>query len=171
MGRASGCRTHELMRGNGTSRLYVGNQSLGSAACSSPNPRREESISMAAKKSDRKKSVAGRASGSGASKSSAHSTVGGPARHDPAPMNDALSEKAAGTEAMAASMPFNSLKAGEYGRAALEPQAGDHAFDPNAAATGSTLSEETSSQKVGGGNPQLGFNPAHLPLDRVRVDS
>jgi catalase len=126
---------------------------------------------MVAKKSDRKKSVAGRASGSGASKSSAHSTVGGPAKRDPAPMNDALSEKAAGAEAMAASMPFNSLKAGEYGRAALEPQAGDHAFDPNAAATGSTLSEETSSQKVGGGNPQLGFNPAHLPLDRVRVDS
>jgi catalase len=129
---------------------------------------------MAAKKSDRRKSAAGGASrsgASGASKSSARSTVGGPATHPPAPANDAPREKAAGAEALAASMPFNSLKSGEYGRAALAPQAGAPAPAPNAAATGSTLTEETSSQKVGGGEPNLGFNPGNLPLDRVRVDS
>jgi catalase len=126
---------------------------------------------MAAKKSDRKKPVAVRAPGAGASKSSARSTVSGPAKHDPAPARDALSEKAAGAEAMAAAMPFNALKSAEYGRASLEPQAGARVPDLKVSATGSTLTEETSSQKVGRGDPQLGFNPSNLPLDRVRVDS
>jgi catalase len=126
---------------------------------------------MTAKKSDRKKSAAGRASGAEASKSSARSTASGPAKHPASPANDALGKKAAGVEAMAAAMPFNSLKSAEYGREALEPQAGACATDPNVPATGSTLTEKTSSEKVGSGEPQLGFNPANLALDRVRVDS
>ena len=36
---------------------------------------------------------------------------------------------------------------------------------------GSTLSEVNASVKAGSGNPQVGFNPANGPLDRVRVDS
>ena len=124
---------------------------------------------MAAKKSDRQKSAASRASGSGASKSSARSTVGGPAKHDPAPAHDALSEKAAGAEAIAAAMPFNALKSGEYGRAALEPQAGASAPHPSVPATGSTLTEETSSQKVGSGAPKLGFNPGNFQKSRSFV--
>ena len=37
--------------------------------------------------------------------------------------------------------------------------------------TGSTLSESNASEKVGSGNPQMGFNPGNASLDRVRVDS
>jgi catalase len=124
---------------------------------------------MAAKKSDRRKPAAGRASGADASRSSARSTVSGPAK--PAPANDALAEKAAGAEAMAADMPFNALKSAEYGRGALQPQAGVCTRELNVPATGSTLTEETSSEKVGSGEPKLGFNPGNLALDRVRVDS
>jgi catalase len=125
---------------------------------------------MTAKKSDRRKSAPRRASGADASKSSAHATVGGPAEPGPA-ANDALSEKAAAVEEMAAAVPFNSLKSAEYGREALEPPAGSPVPDASVSATGSTLTEETATDKVGGGAPKLGFNPTNLPLDRVRVDS
>ena len=68
-------------------------------------------------------------------------------------------------------MPYNANKALEYGEVSAAPEKGQavEPSDPNA--TGSTLTEDSSSDKVGMGEPQLGFNSANGPLDRVRADS
>ena len=42
---------------------------------------------------------------------------------------------------------------------------------PDPGVTGSTLTEDTSSDKTGAGEPQLGFNAANKSLDRGRADS
>jgi catalase len=110
-------------------------------------------------------------SSASASKTSARSTVGGPAHDaDPPRQADALTRRMEETEALAAAMPFNASKASEYG-ASEEPRPGVvvRATDPRV--TGSTLTESISSPKVGAGAPDLGMNPASLPLDRARVDS
>ena len=105
-------------------------------------------------------------------KSSARSTVSGPARKGgAAAISDAATAKAAGTEALAAAMPFNAAKPFEHGDAAMEPPAGQTVEPPHPLVTGSTLTETNASEKVGKGNPQLSFNPGNGPLDRVRVDS
>src|SRR5215216_4370334 len=94
---------------------------------------------------------------SGGASTSAKSTVSAPARRDsrPDPV-DAADQKAAGTHELAAAMPFNPTKAGEHGRAALKPQPGATAEPPDPRVTGSTLSEQQSSSKLGRGKPQLG---------------
>jgi catalase len=103
---------------------------------------------------------------------SAHTTVGGPARDDnPTPGVDAATAKMEGTEAMASAMPFNASKPGEYGKASARPLAGASVAAPDPMVTGSTLTEAIPSEKVGGGEPRLGFNPGNGPLDRVRLDS
>jgi catalase len=104
---------------------------------------------------------------------SARSTVSGPARGGKGPVSnsDALVEKMEGTEALAAAMPFNANKAGEYGKAASKPQRGQTAKPPNPLPTGSTLTETLPSPKAGSGKPNLGMNPGNLPLDRARTDS
>jgi len=110
-------------------------------------------------------------SGSG-NASSAHSTVGGPSQSDgAATAGDELVVKMEGTQALAAAVPFNPNKPGEYGDAALEPQPGATVGTPDFRVTGSTLSEQTASPKTGTGEPNLGFNPGNLPLDRVRTDA
>ncbi len=80
--------------------------------------------------------------------------------------------KMAGAQALAAAMPFNRAKPFEYG---LEhghaPQAGVALKPDDDADTGSTLSEENDSPKLGDGFPEIGLNPNNGPLDRVRVDS
>jgi catalase len=68
-------------------------------------------------------------------------------------------------------MPFNPNKAAEHGKASSKPPVGAQAEPESSAITGSTLTESAASPKVGRGSPQLGHNPANLPLDRVRVDS
>ena len=75
----------------------------------------------------------------------------------------------AGTQLLAASIPFNALKAGEHG--ARPPQEGLPVKARDEAATASTLSEENDSDKSGDGMPNLGLNPTNESLDRVRVDS
>jgi catalase len=85
--------------------------------------------------------------------------------------SDALAKKAEGAEALAAAMPFNASKAGEYGRAAAAPQPGATVEAPEPRATGSTLTEGASSPKAGAGRPRLGFNPGNASLDRARVDA
>ena len=56
---------------------------------------------------------------------SARSTVSGPAHGDGnAPSGDLLVMKMEGTEALAAAMPFNANKAGEYGSPSLVPATG-----------------------------------------------
>jgi catalase len=102
--------------------------------------------------------------------SSARATVSGPDRKPGMTQaTDLQSEKIAGTEALAASVPFNKAKASEFesGIAA----AGECIEPPSPIVTGSTLSETSASPKIGRGNPQVSFNPTNGPLDRVRVDS
>jgi catalase len=111
------------------------------------------------------------AAASGAT-TSARSTVSGPAggkRRTSAA--DAATGKMAGTNELVAAIPFNANKADEYGKAAQRPPRGTTAEVPDPGVTGSTLSELSSSKKVGAGKPNLGFNPGNLPLDRVRADS
>ncbi|MDX2020028.1 MAG: catalase [Deltaproteobacteria bacterium] len=76
-----------------------------------------------------------------------------------------------GVNELAAAMPFNPNKAGEHGKASNDPQTGATAKAPHPRVLGSTLTEETSSTKVGSGDVTLSFNPGNLPLDRVRTDS
>ncbi|MEP6686523.1 MAG: catalase [Verrucomicrobiota bacterium] len=103
----------------------------------------------------------------------ARSTVSGPAKPGAAAgaAADALTAKMKGTQALAAAMPFNATKAAEYGDRAGDAPAGKTAEPPGVAVTGSTITESTSSDKAGSGEPRLGFNPGNAPLDRVRVDS
>ena len=68
-------------------------------------------------------------------------------------------------------MPHNAAKPGEFGRAAMQPPAGQAIEPPHPMVGGSTLTEVNASEKAGRGNPQVSFNPTVGPLDRVRVDS
>jgi catalase len=77
----------------------------------------------------------------------------------------------AGTQELAAAFPNNRAKPAEFGKAALNPPAGQFEAPRDPMVGGSTLSETNASGKVGGGNPQVSFNPGSGPLDRVRVDS
>ncbi|MFB2351187.1 hypothetical protein, partial [Priestia megaterium] len=72
---------------------------------------------------------------------------------------------------LAAGMPFNRTKAAEHGFAnGLAPQTGAGVVPESRLPTGSTLSEENTSEKVGCMAPE-GVNSTIEPLDRVRVDS
>ena len=106
-------------------------------------------------------------------KSSSRSTVSGPARRGDSGDNrgDALTDKFAATQKLAADMPYNVNKPLEHGEFATQPQPGQTVTPSNPSATGSTLTETTPSDKAGAGKPQLGSNPTSSPLDRVRVDS
>jgi catalase len=106
------------------------------------------------------------------SKTSARSTVSGPARRDARRSSDAAVKKMEATEELARAVPFNPLKAGEYGRAAADhPEPGAKVTATDQRATGSTLSESVASPKTGTGKPNLGVNPGTFPLDRVRADA
>jgi catalase len=105
-------------------------------------------------------------------KATAKSTVSGSRRGTAAAApEDPAAAKMAATDAMAGAFPFNEAKAAEHGDAATSPPEGAHVDPPDASATGSTLTEVTSSKKVGKGQPIPGYNPGNDPLDRVRVDS
>jgi catalase len=107
-----------------------------------------------------------------ADKASARSTVSGPAHPESEGTSaDALLQKLAGTQAVAAQMPFNANKAGEHGKASDMPAPGVTAQVPDASVSGSTLTEAVVSPKLGSGRPNLGLNPGNLPLDRVRTDA
>jgi catalase len=109
---------------------------------------------------------------SSGTKSSARSTVSGPA--PPARGSaavDALSRKMEAAQALAAEFPYNTNKPLEHGELATQPAEGQSAQPADISVTGSTLTEATVSPKVGAGAPDLGVNPTNAPLDRVRVDS
>jgi catalase len=104
-------------------------------------------------------------------RSSAHSTVSGPARVSTSAIQiDAATAKLLGTEAVAAAFPFKAAKASEYGENTPEPQAG-RAVEPPPMVSGTALTEANASPKASSGNPQIGFNPSSASLDRVRADS
>ncbi len=103
---------------------------------------------------------------------SARSTVSGSSGSAPSESSgDALSEKMTATQAVAAAMPFNANKAGEYGEASAAPAPGKAIPVPDHRVTGSTLTEAVPSVKAGSGTPNLGFNPGNLPLDHARADA
>ena len=98
------------------------------------------------------------------------STIGGPTDMPGTPGND-FTAKLAGTQALAAAMPYNTNKALEHGDVSASPEKGPTADVPDPVVTGSTLTETISSEKAGEGEARLGFNPGNESLDRVRVDS
>ena len=57
------------------------------------------------------------------------------------------------------------------GEAASAPASVKAVDPPHPIVGASTLTETNASEKVGSGNPPMGFNPGNGPLDRVRVDS
>ena len=135
--------------------------SKSSASSSSGNKSRKQSRSEPSKDA-----------GQGIARTSARSTVSGPSsKNGYKDVTDEATAKVAGTEAVAAAMPFNAAKSAEYGDAAREPTAGQTVDLPDPLVGASTLSESNASDKVGSGNPQMSFNPTYGPLDRVRVDS
>ncbi len=106
-----------------------------------------------------------------AAKAAARNTDSGPSQVSSGAGGDIYTEKMAQTEALAAAMPFNAAKPVEYGFAnAIAPQPGATAEPASRLPTGSTLSEENSSEKTGGVAFE-GVNATIEPLDRVRVDS
>jgi catalase len=83
-----------------------------------------------------------------------------------------LATKIADSQALAKSTPFNANKAAEYGRrGALKPPEGQRAEHASDVDTGSTVTENTASPKVGEGAAPQGFNRTNQSLDAVRVDS
>lgn len=111
------------------------------------------------------------AKNSASGKSSARSTVSGPSTKAAPDNGDAALRKMAVAGELAAAMPENPTKAGEYGDAARTPVQGAHFAPRDPAATGSTLTESTPSPKSGSGAPPTGLNATNGPLDRVRADS
>jgi catalase len=108
---------------------------------------------------------------SGTTRSSARSTVAGPAqRPGAAAASDAATAKLVGTEALAAQFPFNAAKPSEFGDPPVAAT-GKSAPAPDLVVSASTLSENNASPKLGTGKPEVGRNPNSGPLDRVRVDS
>ena len=119
-----------------------------------------------------KSTPAARIRSSTGAKTSAASTVSGPAdKRGSGSLADAATAKMAGQEAVVSAFPFNAAKPSEYGETALQPATGQTVEPEDPAVSGSTLTESNASAKVGSGNPTLSFNPGNAPLDRVRVDS
>src|SRR5688500_11034458 len=119
---------------------------------------------MVAKKSLSKSSSNGtqRRPGAKGAGTSARSTVSGPARKERrTAAGDAPSEKQTAAEALAAALPFNANKPGEYGPASAKPQPGAALESTDPRATGSTLTEALASPKAGSGEPRLGLNPGN----------
>jgi catalase len=125
------------------------------------------------KASPRRSSTRLPAAKSDASRTSARTTVSGPAGAGTRARggNDRLVARLGGAQALAAAMPHNANKAFEHGKAARQPPAGVTNQPPDPAATGSTVTETRGSAKAGRGKPNLGQNPGNLPLDRVRTDA
>jgi catalase len=100
-------------------------------------------------------------------------TVSGRATPPPAhDWRDDLTAKFAGTQALAASMPFNASKAAEYDPAATTAPPMGQAVEPGDPIVGaSTVQESQTSEKVGSGSPVIGVNKTNTTLDRVRADS
>lgn len=106
------------------------------------------------------------------------STVSGPSAADPPaslgsndPVAQRLLDKAVAGQKLAAAIPFNPIKRGEYGIAAYTPQPGPAIKPATQAATASTSTETIASPKIGAGVPPVGENHTIGPLDRVRADA
>ena len=100
-------------------------------------------------------------------------TVSGPAGAGSADTTaDVLAAKLVGTDELAVSLPFNTIKASEYEPRVLEgPEQGPSVAPRDPIVGASTVTERNDSEKVGSGGPVIGVNKTIAPLDRVRVDS
>lgn len=106
-----------------------------------------------------------------AAKSAARNTDSGPSRVSPAATSDLPARQKADAQDLAAAMDNSANKAAEHGFAnGVRPQPGATVQPPSRLPTASTLSEESTSEKVGSVAPE-GVNSTIEPLDRVRVDS
>jgi catalase len=131
----------------------------------------DENRNMASRKSKRRNAHRQHPKAKGPTRTSARSTVSGPAAKASVDVSDAAARKFADSGDLAAQFPENVNKFDEYGAAARDPQAGAHAAPRDSATTGSTLTEATPSPKLGAGAPPHGVNSTNGPLDRVRADS
>lgn len=85
--------------------------------------------------------------------------------------NDIVAEQAMASDDFVATMPYNSIKAREYGHGnAVTPPTGESVKPEQSALTASTATEESGTEKTGGA-AQPGANPTVASLDRVRVDA
>ena len=123
---------------------------------------------MATSKSKSGARPAGKGSGTAAAKSS----VSGPSRQDSAANTNRLAKKAADTNRLAAAMPYNAIKAGEYGHDhAVAPIAGQSESVPNIDVAASTVSEDQASGKTGAPAQAPGTQANDGSLARVRVNA
>ncbi len=103
-------------------------------------------------------------------KTASRSTSSGPSHPDPAD-NDVLVQKAAATQAVVASIPFNANKPLEYQRdAGYLPPEGQHTEAPSEV-TGSSLTETNVTAKTGDPATADGYNGNDGSLSRVRVNA
>ena len=107
-----------------------------------------------------------------AAKAASRNTASAPSHPSPGASGDALVEKAAATEALVASIPFNSNKPGEFGRKnAVAPPTGFSAAPSTPSVGSSTLTESNASDKTGTGDSIEGVNAMDGSLDHARVDN
>jgi catalase len=105
------------------------------------------------------------------------STVAGPSNgavpqiSKDVPLDARLSAKVKGQVDATRALSSNTNKPLEYGPASVVPSEGPSAAPMSDAASGSTLSETTSSDKTGCGTPPNGTNATTVSLDRVRADA
>ena len=84
----------------------------------------------------------------------------------------ALATQKHGAQELAAAMPFNSIKANEYGAAnALSPVAGPTVDAEDDVVGASTISEIEANEKLGEGVAPVGASPLTSSLDHVRTDA
>ena len=125
---------------------------------------------MPKKKPSAKGTPSDKSSGN-AAKAAAKNTASAPSHPAPNTTGDAAAAKAAATNSLVASVPFNTNKPGEIGRAnAACPMRGFSMAASSPAVGGSTLTEANGTGKTGNGAAE-GTNPTVSSLDRVRVDS
>ena len=111
-------------------------------------------------------------SGTAPAKAASRNTASAPSRPSAGPESDALAQKAAATDALVASVPYNSNKPGEFGRRnAVNPPEGFAVEAATPTVGSSTITESNASDKTGTGDAIEGMNPLVDPLDRVRVDN
>ncbi|MEO6209738.1 MAG: catalase [Gemmatimonadaceae bacterium] len=121
-------------------------------------------------------SAARKSSGAKASpsapKAAGRNTASAPSHPSPAPTDDALAKKAAETNALVASVRFNSNKPGEIGHDnGVNPPTGFTVEAASPLVGSSTITESNANDKTGTGDSAEGVNPLVDPLDRVRVDN
>ena len=94
------------------------------------------------------------------------------ARKFPTVPEQRLATQKVGAQIASAAVPSNPLKPSEFGHDnGHAPQAGQPMPPHEQIDTASTVTEDAVSDKVGEGEPVIGYNPGSGPLDRVRVDS